>query len=172
MRTLLFSLAGIALLFATALCITGCAPPKAAAPVVKPPSLVAHPFVAATVTVQKAQTSLRVLGLLAFAAFAVGVGLYFTPLSWLSTIAVPVAGSVAALSYIGAIAVPFFPIVIYSAGGLVLLLIVYELIHAKGNVKTAFTDLEEDVGLKTAPEVPALKVSSTVVPTPVQLVHT
>lgn len=53
-------------------------------------------------------------------------GLWFTPLSKLSTFAIPIAAGVVATSLFGLIAVPFFPLVIGGVLALFLLLFAYE----------------------------------------------
>lgn len=91
----------------------------------------AHPIIAASNAVKTAQKPLGLIATISFLIAAVGVGLYFTPLSAFSKIIVPVAGGVSAFSFFGVIALPFFPWVGLGAVVLVLGLFIYEVIRAK-----------------------------------------
>lgn len=124
-----------------------------------------HPLSNSNAVVKKAQAPLGLIATIAFLAFAVGVGLYFTPLSAFSKILVPLGGSVAALSFIGLIALPFFPWVIGGGAALLVGLLVYEIIRYK-SLKGAIQGFEEDLGLASAKIVPVP------VAIPVQLTHT
>lgn len=107
---------------------------------------VAHPIASATAAVQVAQKPLGLIATVAFIACAVGVGLYFyTPLSWLSKILVPVGGAVSAFSFFGVIALPFLPWVFVGLTVLVVGLVIYEVIRAK-SLKGGIEDLESDIG--------------------------
>jgi len=117
-----------------------------------------HPIKAITAYVKKFEKPLITLTVIAVVALGVGIGLYFTPLSWISTILVPVAGSVAAVSFTGLVSLPVFP---WFALGLIALgvsLVIYELYYTK-SLPGAITALKSLFGFKSTP-------------TTVQLTHT
>lgn len=110
---------------------------------------VSHPIAAANQATKRLQVPLEVIATVAGIAFAVFVGLLFTPLSFVSKIGLPVAGCVAGLSYFGAIALPFFPWVLAAAAALLLGLFVYEIIRYR-SLKKAVAAIESDIGLTPA----------------------
>lgn len=113
-------------------------------------SPVTHPIDSTNKTVKELQVPLKIVATIAAIAFAVGVGLYLTPLSWLSTILVPVTGATAALCYFGAIALPFFPWVLGAAAVIVIGLLIYEWIHYK-SLPAAISAVESDLDPASSP---------------------
>jgi hypothetical protein len=77
-----------------------------------------HPYDNANLTVKWYQTRLCVLSLIAIVALGAGIGLNFTPLSYVSTFMVPIAGSIAGVCFVCSVAVQFWWILLIVAAGI------------------------------------------------------
>lgn len=101
-----------------------------------------HPWKSLGRVILVARSTLVPFAIISFLALAAAFGLTFTPLSFISKIALPIAASVFAFSFGGIIALPFLPWIV----GVMLLgligLAVYEIIRYK-NIRKAAQAIEE-----------------------------
>lgn len=141
-----------AFLLLTLTAFAGCAAEASPHPPVKPvKTITAHPFVATTDSVTKLRAPLFPIFVLSLVAAAVFLGLEFTTeFSWLGKIGIPVSVAVCGASLLGIIALPFLPWVLLAGVIAAVLFVAYELIRAKGKLKTAVSDAEEDLGLSSS----------------------
>ena len=106
----------------------------------------AHPLSSLNLMVKKLRAAALSLTIVFSVLVAGAIGLYFTPLSPISKIAVPVFGAVACLSFVNVIVLPFLPWLIGLAIVGAFALAVYEVYIYKG-VKPAANALEAELGI-------------------------
>jgi hypothetical protein len=98
---------------------------------------VAHPFAAAENTIHQLHQPLLLMNVLGILCLAISIGLLFTPISSISKIAIPVSGSVVALSLFGLIVLPFAPWIIAGVFAVALAWGGYELYEKYSTKKTS-----------------------------------
>ena len=162
---LIVAAAMVAVVLIAAVCSAGCAPNQTAAKLTSDAAVIAaqakvdqakadaaplaHPVTSANSAVSTIRGSLLAVTIVAAVLLAVSVGLWFTPLSFVSKIAVPITSTVAVLSAAEVIALPFFPWVLFAALAVFVGLFVYEWIRL-GTPAKAIKAIEADFGVTTS----------------------
>lgn len=85
---------------------------------VPPVNPAAHPFQTVTVTITKYQTLLTRINVISFVALlaSIGAAFYFTTLTILTRLVIPVLATVSLGTLVGAFAIPFFPWLLVIVG--------------------------------------------------------
>lgn len=128
-------------------------------------SPVSHPLTSTNQTTKRLQKPWEIIATIAGIAFAVFVGLCFTPFSAVSKLGMPIAGAVAAIGYLNVITLPFLPWVLLGAAVLLLTLIIYELVRYK-SISKAATAIGADLGFNHSSTSPAASTSSSLTTSP------